>query len=132
MSRSRHPDDVEIDDDFVVSEVEQIVIEHYCPAASAERLAHVIRAQAERLCLAAGKDWDRNWYGTWDPEAGVGDRHVAFLTVAAAFARQCLGDTPVIRDWNDLVAEHGPPEGIFRPRRWPSDVIPGALVLENA
>lgn len=131
MSRSPHPDNVDVDDNFVVHELEQIIIAHYCPAAANRPLAvRMIRAQAERLCLAAGKDWDRTWFDQWDPENKSSNHHVAFLTIAAAFTRQCVGDTPIVRDWNEMIEKQGPPDGLFRPRRWPAEEIPGALVLK--
>lgn len=42
---------------------------------------------------------------------------------------QKVGDNPEIRDWSEVVALYGEPEGIFRPCRWAADVIPGAHQL---
>jgi hypothetical protein len=130
MSRTHHPDNVEIGDDIVVTGWDQIVIDSQYPLAADEPLvARAIRAMAERICVAAGKEWDRHW--TWDQDTEpeiMKNRHVQYLMIACDLVKQ-VGENPQIRDWDEVLATHGPPEGIFRPRRWPADAVPGALQL---
>lgn len=134
MSRTQHPDNVELGEDgedFVVTGWDQLVIEHlYPPAAAEPLLARAIRASAERLCIASGQDWDPAW--TWDqdnePEI-TKNRHVRFLIIACDLVKQAGGENPAVRDFDDVAASLGPLEGIFRPRRWPAETVPGAVPL---
>jgi hypothetical protein len=137
MSRVEHPDNVQLGEDgedFTVTDMDQLVIEHHCPPAASEPLlARAIRAMAERLCIASGQDWDPNW--TWDQDTEpeiTKNRHVAFLMIACDLTNQAGGDNPAVRDWDDVVAALGPLEGIFRPKRWPAETLPDAVPLPHA
>ena len=133
MSRTHHPDNVEIGDDIVITGWDRLIIEHRYPPAAAEPLvARAIRAMAERICIAAGKEWDQHWI--WDQAAEPGitkNRHVAYLMIACDLVEQA-GENPQVHKWDEVVAALGPPDGIFRPRRWPAEPIPGALQLPRA
>lgn len=137
MSRTDHPDNVELGEDgedFTVTGWDELVIEHQYPPATAEPLlVRAIRAMAERLCIASGQNWDPAW--TWDQDAEpeiTANRHVRFLMIACDLAKRAGGDNPAVRDWDDVVSAFGPPEGIFRPRRWPAETMPGAVPLPYA
>lgn len=134
MSREDHPDDVIIGDDITVTEWDHQVIEHFYPVAAAEPLVErAIRALAERICIASGEDWDVEW--TIDPHLEPDiftNRHIRFLAIAIDLFQQVGGDNPQIRPWSDVVQAAGQPEGIFRPRRWPAEPLPGAVQLSRA
>jgi len=134
MSRTHHPDNVllgEDGEDFAVTGWDALIIEEYYPPAVGEPLVvRGVRALAERLCIASGQDWDPAW--TWDPDTEpeiTANRHVAFLIIACDQLKRTNADAVSIREIDDVLAEQGPPEGIFRPRRWPAELIPGAVPL---
>ncbi|MCV7316200.1 MULTISPECIES: hypothetical protein [Mycobacteriaceae] len=131
MSRTHHPDNVDIADDFVVSDHDRAIIDQQFPPAVEDPLiARGVRALAERLCVAAGHPWDPDWQ--WDEATEptpMANRHVWFLVIAAAVCRQSSGTAPQVRSWDEVQAKMGDPEGIFRPKRWPAEDIPGAVPL---
>ena len=133
MSRTHHPDNVEVGEDIEVTGWDRLVIEHQYPPAAAEPLvARAIRAMAEGICQATGQEWDQHW--SWDQDAEpeiTNNRHVRFLMIACDLVKQ-VGDNPQVRDWDEVVSTLGPPEGIFRPRRWPAETMPGAVPLPYA
>ncbi len=125
MSRTHHPDNVRMPDEVEVSEIDRALIEHhYPPAAEDLRIARGIRGMAEAFCLANGKEWD------WERPGADPKDHLSFLAMAAQAVKSLAGETPKVSDINDVMGDG--PLSIFRPRKWPSEVKPGALVLERS
>ena len=132
MSRSDHPDNVSVDEDsIVVSELDKILIEKYCPAAAEEPLvARAVRGTAEMFALANWQDWDQNW--TWDPKTDgelFSNHHARYLAIAAGWVADIGGSNPQVRDMDEVLAVKGQPLGWFRPKRWPAEELPGAVQL---
>jgi hypothetical protein len=128
MSRTQHPDNVELSwDGIEVTDRDRAIIAHYYPlAVDNPLLARGIRGMAEALCQANGKEWD------WEkPDADPQER-INYLIIAAGVAKSVGGEHPTIRDWAGVTAASGPPWGIFRPKKWPAEVILGAVQLANA
>ncbi len=115
----------------MVSELDQVIIEKYCPAAAGEPLvARAIRSTAEKFARANWMDWDQDW--TWDPESDgelFANHHARYLAIAASWIADIGGANPQVRDMNEVLADRGQPLGWFNPKKWPGEELPGALQL---
>lgn len=136
MSRVIHPDNVIIGNDFTLTDWDRFYITDRYPAVAHDaELVRTIRALAERLSIAAGYEWITNWMGEPDqppqPDQPVQSRHIDYLWLACDLAHQCGGEHPVIRDRDQTHAGRNS-DGIFQPRRWPTEVVPGAIPLPHA
>lgn len=127
MGRTEHPDNIVMPDDVQAGELDRAIIESRYPAAAADpAISNGIYGMAMALCLANGKEWD------WEkPDADAND-HANYLVIACSVVTSLVGENGVVSDWSDVLATSGPPLAIFRPRKWPSEVIPGALQLGAA
>lgn len=124
MGRTDHPDNVRVPDEAAPSEIDRAIIEAYYPAASSHpAIANGIYGMAMGMCLANGKAWD------WDLPDVEPEDHIHFLIIACDVLTSTVGDHGAVRDWSDVLATSGSPLAVFRPRKWPTDVIPGALQL---
>jgi hypothetical protein len=127
MGRTEHPDNIDVPDDVQASELDRAVIEAHYPAASTyPAIANGIYGMAMAMCLANEKEWD------WElPDANPQDR-INYLIIACSVLKSTVGSNGVVRDWSDVLATSGSPLAIFRPRKWPTEVIAGALQLSDA
>lgn len=133
MSRVIHQDNVIIGNDFTLTDWDRFYITDRYPAVAHDpQLVRTIRALAERLSIAAGYEWITNWMGEPDqapqPDQPIPSRHIDYLRIACDLTQQCGGEHPVIQD-RDATYAGGNSEGIFQPRRWPAEFIPGAIPL---
>lgn len=120
----QHPDNVELPDEPDVSEIDRAIIEHHYPAAKTHPLiAGGIYNMAMGLCLANGKEWD------WEKPDADPKHHADYLVIACSVLTDMVGPNGVVRDITDMEAASGPLMGWFRPRKWPSEAIPGAVPI---
>lgn len=124
VGNPHHPDDIELPDKPDVTEIDRALIEQHYPAAKTHPLiAGAIYNMAMGLCLANGKEWD------WELPDADPQPHIDSLVLACSVLTDMVGPNGVVRDIAKLEATSGPFMGMFRPRKWPSEVIPGALSL---
>lgn len=133
LSRADHPDNIALDaEDVVVSQLDQIMIERYCAAAVGRPLvARAIRAAAEMFARANWKEWDPNW--SWDPRTDGPiflNHHAGYLAIAAVWVADMGCSGPEVGSMGEILAVRGQPLERFRPRKWPAEVIPGAVQLD--
>ncbi|WP_147378941.1 hypothetical protein [Mycobacteroides abscessus] len=126
MSRTHHPDNVEMPDEIEIADWEHAFITRYCPPVADEPLiAQGIRGFAQAIYQAnTGNEW--NWAA--DDQDKL-KRQLDFLIIAARFVNDIGGNNPTIRGISDVIATDGMPLGIFRPRHWPRELQPGATPL---
>lgn len=129
MSRTHHPDNVDMPDEFEIAEWELAFIAHHYPPVTDEPLiAQGIRGLAQAVYQAnTGEEWD--W--TVDDYDKL-KKQFEFLIIGAYLVKDVGGDNPAIQDINDIIAAKGMPLGIFRARHWPLELQPGATPLPYA